>query len=59
MWFYETWCYEILLSCAYGAVIGYIAKYLLRWAEEREYVDKEEFLIFAIAMAVSSCAKSS
>lgn len=53
MWFYETWCYEILLSCLYGAVIGYVAKWLLRWAEDRNYVDEEEFLIFALAMAVS------
>lgn len=53
MWFYDTWCYEVLLSCVYGAVIGYIAKYLLRWSEERKWIDDEEFLIFAIAMAVS------
>lgn len=53
IWFYETWCYGVLLSCAYGAVIGYVAKYLLRWAEERKFVDDEEFLIFALAMAVS------
>lgn len=54
MWFYETWCYEILLSCVYGAVVGYIAKWLLRWAEDRNYVDDEEFLIFALCIAVSS-----
>lgn len=53
LWFYETWCYEILLSCVYGAVVGYIARKLLRWAERRNYVDKEEFLIFALAIAVS------
>lgn len=52
LWFYETWCYEILLSLLYGTVVGLVAKYLLRWAEERNYVDDEEFLIFALAMAV-------
>lgn len=57
LWFYETWLYEILLSCVYGSVVGYVAKYLLKWAEDRNYVDKEEFLIFALAMAVSSSAK--
>lgn len=53
MWFYDTWCYEVLLSILYGAVVGFVANRLLRWAEGRKYVDEEEFLIFAIALAVS------
>jgi len=52
-WFGETWGYEILLSVLYGAVVGWIAKELLHWAEERKYVDRESFLVFAITMAVS------
>ncbi|KAF2688749.1 hypothetical protein K458DRAFT_292502 [Lentithecium fluviatile CBS 122367] len=51
-WFGETWGYTILLSIAYGAVVGWIAKELLHWAEERKYVDKESFLVFAIALAL-------
>lgn len=54
-WFGETWGYTILLSLVYGAAVGWIAKELLHWAEERKYVDKESFLVFAIAMAVSPC----
>lgn len=53
LWFYETWAYTILLSVAYGAVVGWIAKELLHWAEERRYVDRESFLVFAITLAVS------
>jgi len=53
MWFYETWAYEVLVSCAYGAVCGWIAKRLLHWAEDRDWVDRESFLIFALALAVS------
>lgn len=53
MWFYETWIYEIVLSVVYGATVGWIAKELLHWAEERKYVDRESFLVFAIALAVS------
>ena len=52
LWFAETWCYTILLSCVYGAVVGWIAKELLHWAEERRYVDRESFLVFAITLAV-------
>lgn len=54
LWFGETWGYEILLSVVYGAVVGWIAKELLHWAEERRYVDRESFLVFAITLAVST-----
>ena len=53
LWFGETWGYVILLSVVYGAVVGWIAKELLQWAEERRYVDRESFLVFAITLAVS------
>ncbi|CAG7968477.1 unnamed protein product [Penicillium olsonii] len=53
LWFYETWAYTILLSVAYGTVVGWIARKLLHWAEEKHYVDRESFLVFAIALAVS------
>ena len=52
-WFGETWGYTILLSIAYGATVGWIAKELLHWAEERKYVDRESFLVFALTLAVS------
>ena len=52
-WFGETWGYIVLLSVVYGAVVGWIAKELLHWAEERRYVDRESFLVFAITLAVS------
>lgn len=53
LWFGETWGYTIVLSVIYGAVVGWIAKELLHWAEERRYVDRESFLVFAITLAVS------
>jgi len=59
LWFYETWCYTIILSVVYGAVIGWIAKELLHWAEERRYVDRESFLVFAITLAVCYCIYTS
>lgn len=54
MWFYETWCYTILMSVAYGIVVGWLSRKLLHWAEEKRYVDRESFLVFAIALAVSA-----
>lgn len=55
LWFGETWGYTIILSVVYGGIVGWIAKELLHWAEERKYVDKESFLVFAIALAVRLC----
>ncbi|KAG9676120.1 hypothetical protein KCU98_g9718, partial [Aureobasidium melanogenum] len=52
LWFGETWGYTIILSVVYGAVVGYLAKELLHWAEERKYVDRESFLVFAITLAL-------
>ncbi|MCJ1367652.1 hypothetical protein MMC16_006786 [Acarospora aff. strigata] len=50
-WFGETWGYVIVLSVIYGATIGWIAKELLHWAEEKNFVDRESFLVFAITLA--------
>ncbi|KAF2271704.1 uncharacterized protein EI97DRAFT_387310 [Westerdykella ornata] len=51
-WFGETWGYTIILSVIYGGVVGWLAKELLHWAEERKYVDRESFLVFAITLAL-------
>ncbi|KAH8820463.1 Sodium/hydrogen exchanger family-domain-containing protein [Xylogone sp. PMI_703] len=52
LWFGETLGYTILLSVIYGSTIGWIAKELLHWAEEKRFVDRESFLVFAIALAL-------
>ena len=52
LWFGETLGYTILLSIAYGAVVGYIAKELLHYAEKHKFVDRESFLVFAISLAL-------
>ncbi|KAF2717934.1 hypothetical protein K431DRAFT_275771 [Polychaeton citri CBS 116435] len=52
LWFYDTWAYTILMSIAYGALVGWLAKELLHWAEQRKYVDRESFLVFAITLAL-------
>ncbi|KAJ5986721.1 hypothetical protein N7451_011086 [Penicillium sp. IBT 35674x] len=36
----------------YGAVVGWVGKGLLYWAEQRNYIDRESFLVFAIALAL-------
>ncbi|CAD6592126.1 MAG: hypothetical protein ASARMPREDX12_005670 [Alectoria sarmentosa] len=51
-WFGETWGYTVLLSVVYGAIVGWIAKELLQRAQERKFVDRESFLVFAITLAL-------
>ena len=51
-WLGEIWGYTILLSIVYGATVGWGAKELLQRAQERNFVDRESFLIFAIALAL-------
>ena len=53
LWFGETLGYQILLSIAYGAVVGWLAKEMLRFAERHNLVDRESFLVFSISIAVS------
>ncbi|EAU37610.1 conserved hypothetical protein [Aspergillus terreus NIH2624] len=52
LWFYETWVYTVILSVVYGATVGWISREMLHWAEEKRYVDRESFLVFAIALAL-------
>lgn len=52
LWFALTRGYTIILSIIYGAVVGWVAKELLHFAEELNYVDRESFLVFAIALAL-------
>jgi sodium/hydrogen antiporter len=51
-WFVETWIYTIILSTIYGFIVGWVAKELLHWAEEKKFVDRESFLVFAITLAL-------
>ncbi|KAI1506557.1 Sodium/hydrogen exchanger family-domain-containing protein [Biscogniauxia marginata] len=52
LWFGETWGYTIILSVIYGAAVGWIAKELLHYCEERKFVDRENFLVFAFSLAL-------
>lgn len=52
LWFALTWAYVILMSIVYGAVVGLLAQYLLHWAEDHGWVDRESFLVFSISLAL-------
>ena len=52
VWVVLTWGYVILLSVLYGAAVGWLGKVLLHWCEQRNFVDRESFLVFAISLAL-------
>ncbi|ORX50878.1 hypothetical protein DM01DRAFT_1408872 [Hesseltinella vesiculosa] len=51
-WAYHVLVYEILLSIVIGFVVGYVARKLLKLAETKKWIDKESFLVYAIALAL-------
>ncbi|AEO61900.1 hypothetical protein MYCTH_2312648 [Thermothelomyces thermophilus ATCC 42464] len=51
-WFGEAWGYAVLLGIVYGAVVGWLARELLRRAEERRFVDRQSFLVPAVSLAL-------
>ncbi|MCJ1225821.1 hypothetical protein MMC12_002470 [Toensbergia leucococca] len=51
-WFGVTWAYTIIFGTIYGAIVGWLAKELLRFAEKRKLIDRESLLVFAITLAL-------
>ncbi|KAF2452627.1 Sodium/hydrogen exchanger family-domain-containing protein [Lineolata rhizophorae] len=51
-WFGEIWGFVIILGVAWGASVGYVARKLLRLAEDMQYVDRESFHSFGVLLAV-------
>lgn len=56
-WFCYTILYECIFGAIYGVAVGYIARRLIRIAHEREYIDRESFLVFYFVLALF-CAGS-
>ena len=56
-WFCYTILYECIFGAVYGVLVGYIARRLIRLAHEREYIDRESFLVFYFVLALF-CAGS-
>ena len=51
-WFYSVIVYQILLSCVYGALLGYLARKVLRWAAEHKLIDMHNFFSYGFALAM-------
>lgn len=51
-WSWYIMGYEIGFSIIIGFAVGYVARKLLKFSEKREWIDKESFLVYAIALAL-------
>merc|ERR1712000_225986 len=51
-WFVETWLYVVLLSVAYGIVVGLGAMYAIKFALKRRWIDSESYLLFPTALGL-------
>jgi Na(+)/H(+) antiporter len=56
-WFCYTILYECIFGAFYGVVVGYIARRAIRWAHEKDLIDRESFLVFYFVLALF-CAGS-
>lgn len=50
-WVYAVVIYQILLSIAFGSLVGYLARKSLKWAESRSYIDKANFFAYGLGLA--------
>ena len=50
-WVLNTILYEMCVAVAFGSAVGFAMRYALRFSEERNYIDKKNFLVFQIAFA--------
>jgi NhaP-type Na+/H+ or K+/H+ antiporter len=56
-WFLFTILYECVFGAFYGVAIGYLARRAVRYAHERDLIDRESFLVFYFVLALF-CAGS-
>ncbi|KAM7192828.1 Na(+)/H(+) antiporter [Rhypophila sp. PSN 637] len=56
-WIVYTILYECVFGAVYGFLIGYFARHGIKYAERRELIDRESFLVFYFVLALF-CAGS-
>jgi Na(+)/H(+) antiporter len=56
-WIVYTILYECIFGAIYGFLVGYIARHAIKFAEKKELIDRESFLVFYFVLALF-CAGS-
>ncbi|CEG76702.1 hypothetical protein RMATCC62417_11562 [Rhizopus microsporus] len=50
-WAYWIMAFNILLSVVIGFVVGYVARKLLKYCEQKKLIDNESFLVYSVALS--------
>ncbi len=51
-WFCNTVLYECVFGCIYGVLIGYGGRHAIKWADRKNLIDRESFLVFYFTLAL-------
>jgi NhaP-type Na+/H+ or K+/H+ antiporter len=51
-WFCYTILYECIFGAVFGFLVGYFARLAVRYAHERDLIDRESFLVFYFVLAL-------
>lgn len=51
-WIVYTVLYECIFGAVYGFMIGYFARHGIKYAEKRDLIDRESFLVFYFVLAL-------
>jgi len=51
-WFCLTVLYECVLGAIYGVCVGYVGRHAIKFAERKNLIDRESFLVFYFVLAL-------
>ncbi|KAF3198222.1 plasma membrane alkali metal cation/H+ antiporter Sod22, variant 2 [Orbilia oligospora] len=51
-WFVFTVLYECVFGAVFGCCVGYAGRRLIKWAEAKNIIDRESFLVFYFTLAL-------
>lgn len=51
-WFCNTILYECIFGAIYGVCIGYLGRHAIKWADSKDLIDRESFLVFYFVLAL-------
>ena len=51
-WFCNTILYECIFGAVYGVLIGYLGRHAIKWADRKNLIDRESFLVFYFTLAL-------
>ncbi|KAG9124548.1 hypothetical protein FRC07_011171 [Ceratobasidium sp. 392] len=51
-WFYVTWLYEVALGIAFGAVLGFCFRHLMKFCERRDLIDRQSYVAQYVSLAI-------